>query len=384
VGVASLVSCVGALPPLRAEDVGRKFRLAVGLGFLNGQGKADSDSANVLTLLDSNFGTVDRYRDPRNDSAVFGALEFKPGYLAAVSAQYAFSSMLLVEVSAGYQRTDLGDIEVQAQFDGVEIPDIERFDFRSFQVEAGEVEKAPVQVSLLARFRPRARLNPYLGGGVGYTFVGFEPSDEFNQLSLNLDASQGQAYSVTSAFFGAEGLAQTGDPVHDLDGAHVDIGGTWTWHGAGGLELSFKRKWVAFLDVRYSFSSRQAEVTFDGGGDLGVAVPNLTDYCANPPGSTPPGGEFGTVCPGSTVGEDALRGRYGPVRLTLGGVIDGGRLAPKEDAPSGTDCTDPAQFINCTFVAEPDGRVDPGFYYVQGGRFSYDAFTMLLGVRYTF
>lgn len=382
VGLALIVA--SAVLPLHAEEVGKRFRLSVGLGLLNGQGKAGSDSANALTLVDSSQGAVDLYTDPRNDSAVFGNLEFKPGTYASVSGQYALSSMFLVELSAGYQKTTLGDIEVQAQFDGVPIPDIERFVFQTYQIEAGDVEQVPLQLSMLARFRPRARLNPYLGAGVGYTIVGFEPSDEFNTLSRNMDASQGQKWTVTSAYIGTETLAPTTDPVHDLDGAHVDIEDTWTWHGMGGLELSFKRNWVAFLDVRYSLSSRKASVSFDGPGDLGSAVPNVTDYCANPPGNVPPGGTRQTVCPGSPAGEAALIGEYGPVRVALGGLIDGGHLVPNEGAPPNTDCTNPQQAGQCMFVSEPDGLVDTGFYYVQGGSFAYDAFTLLLGVRYTF
>jgi hypothetical protein len=370
--------------PAQAEEVNKRFRLSVGLGFLNNQGKAESDSANTLFLTDNTASVVDTYTDPRNDSAVFGSLEFQPGPLASISGQYAFTPTLLVELSAGYQKTKLGDIEVQGQFDGVEIPDIERFDFRFYQIEAGDVERVPLELSLLARFRPRARLNPYLGGGVGYTFVGFEPSDELNQLSVNMDGSQGRQFFVTSSYFGTEQLSATTDALHDLDGAHVDIGGTWTWHGMGGLELSFKRKWVAYLDLRYAFSERTAEVSFDGTGDFGTAVPTLTDYCANPPGNVPPGGTRETICPGSQAGAAAFNGEYGPIKVELGGLLDVGRLAPRAGVPGNTDCTNPFNIGLCEFVFEPDGRLDTGYYYAQGGTFSYDAFTMTLGVRYTF
>ena len=35
-------------------------------------------------------------------------------------------------------------------------------------------------------------------------------------------------------------------------------------------------------------------------------------------------------------------------------------------------------------VYEPDGQLDPGFYYAQGGSFKLDAFSMQVGIRYTF
>ena len=86
---------------------------------------------------------------------------------------------------------DVGDIEMQAQFVGVDIPETESFQFSIFRVQAGELERVPIQLSAFARFRPRASFNPYVGGGVGYTIIGFEPSEEFNALSRNLDASRG-------------------------------------------------------------------------------------------------------------------------------------------------------------------------------------------------
>jgi hypothetical protein len=382
IGLTLLLGCF--VVPVQAEDVEKKFRIGLGFGFLNVQDEIASDSANALNLVDSLQSPVDFYRDPRNDSAAFGNLEIKPGGIASLFAQYAVTKTFLVEASVGYQRTSVGDVEVQAQFEGIEIPDIQRFDFAIYRYEVGEIEQIPLQLTFLSRFRPRAKLNPYLGAGFGYTFVGFEPSDEFNQLSVNMDGSQGAHWRISSAFFGNETLAPTTDPIHDLDGATVEFSGTWEGHVVGGLELSFKRKWVVFLDARYTFASRNAAVNFDGGGDLGNSVPLLTDFCANPPGTVPPGGDLDTVCPGSDAGAAAINGLYGPMRVTFGGLVDGGRLVPNPGAPPGTDCSDPIDQGDCVFVLEPDGELDRGFYYAQGGSFKYDAFSLQLGVRYSF
>ena len=379
----TLVACCLFLPA-RAEDVEKKFRIGLGVGFLNAQNSVSSDSANTLTLVDAGLEPVDFYRDPRNDSGAFGNLDINSGALGTVFGQYAVNKIFLIELSVGYQKTDLGDIEVQAQFQGIEIPDLERFRFEIFRLDAGEVEQVPLQLSFLTRFRPRASFNPYIGGGFGYTFIGFEPSDEFNDLSVNMDASQGSHWTVNSAFFGNEALIPSADPLHDLDGARVDIRDTWEWHAIGGVEISFKRKWVAFVDLRYSVSSRKAQISFDGTDDLGVGVPNLTDFCSNPPGSFPPGGDFFTVCPRSEAGNAALAGAYGPTRILIGGLVDGGSLQPDDDAPPNTDCSDPTQARFCTFLPMLDGEVDPGFYYAQGGSFKYDYFSLLVGVRYTF
>ena len=383
IGLALLVGCL--FVPAQAEDVEKKFRIGFGAGFLNAQDSVESDSVNVLNLVDSFLTTVDRFRDPRADSAAFGTLEIKPGPVISLFGQYAVTPIFVIEASVGYQQTELGDVEVQVQFDGMVIPDEQRFDFQVYRYQVGDLEQIPTQLTFLARFRPRATLNPYVGGGFGYTFVGFEPSDEFNDLSVNMDASQGAHWRITSGFSGNDTLSPSTSPNRDLDGARVEIGGSWEAHLVAGLEISFKRSWVVFIDARYSFSSRTAKIGFDGQQDLGVAVPRETNYCANLPGDTPPGGSRETVCPGSVAGEAALNGVYGPTRITYGGLLDGfAGVVPIVGAPPGTDCNDPDQKDYCMNVFEPDGELDPGFYYAQGGEFKYDAFAMQIGIRYTF
>jgi hypothetical protein len=383
VGLTLLVG--GLVLPAQAEDVEKKFRIGFGAGFLNTQDNIPTDSTNNLILVDSFLTPVDAFRDPRSDSAAFGTLELKPGPIATIFGQYAVTRVFVIEASVGYQTTELGDVEVQVQFDGMVIPDTQRFDFQIYRYEVGEVERIPAQLTFLARFRPRASLNPYLGGGFGYTFVGFEPTDEFNELSVNMDSSQGAHYAISSGFFGNDSLGPTPAPIRDLDGAKVEIGGTWEAHLVAGLEISFKRKWAVILDARYSFSSRSATISFDGGGDLGVAVPRLTDYCGNPPGQTPPGGDLDTVCPGSLAGEQAIKGVYGPTRVTYRGLLDEfAGVVARPDAPDGTNCDDPDDRDFCMNVFEPDGELDPGFYYAQGGSFKYDAFSLQVGIRYTF
>jgi hypothetical protein len=383
VGLALLVATF-ALPAL-AEDVEKKFRIGVGAGFLNVQDNVESDAANTLTLSDVYKTPVDFYRDPRNDSGAFGTLEIQPGPLATIWGQYAVSKIFIIEATVGYQKTELGDVEVQAQFDGQLIPDEKRFDFQIYRYQVGDIEQIPVQLNFLARFRPRAKLNPYLGGGLGYTFVGFEPSDEFNTLSVNMDASQGAHYRVTSAWNGSDTIVPANEPVTDLAAAHVEISGTWAAQLVGGLEISIKRHWAIVIDARYSFSSRSVKVGFDDQESLGVAVPRETNYCANVPGDTPPGGTRQTVCPVSEAGLAAINGVYGPTRITYGGLLDGfSGVVPRPGAPANTDCDDPDDRDFCMNVFEPDGELDAGFYYAQGGSFKYDAFSMQIGFRYTF
>ena len=59
-------------------------------------------------------------------------------------------------------------------------------------------------------------------------------------------------------------------------------------------------------------------------------------------------------------------------------------MVPRPEAPPGTDCDDPNDRNLCMNVFEPDGELDTGYYYAQGGQFKYDAFALQVGIRYTF
>ena len=162
------------------------------IGAFMGLDSIDSDSANLLVLV----GPVDNqlsdvFRDPRNDSAVFGALNVDAGPIATVRGQYALTRIFLFEASLGYQKSSISDLELQAQFSGVAPAPNEQFAFAVFRYEAGEIERVPLQLTALARFRPRARLNPYFGGGIGYSLIGFAPSDDLNDISVAMDGSLG-------------------------------------------------------------------------------------------------------------------------------------------------------------------------------------------------
>lgn len=362
-----------ALTPAVAEEVEKKWRLGGSAGFFNTTDTIESDAANVLVLVNQATELVQFYFDPRADSAVFGNLDVKSGPIVNLHLQYAVTKIFLVEASAGYFKGDLGDVEVQAQFDNVEVPEEQDFDFRAFRVPVGEVERVPITLSALARFRPRASFNPYVGGGLGYSIVGFSTDPAFDELSRNMDASLGRFANVTGSFQGNAQLLASG-PVADLKGANVEARDTFEWHLAGGAEYSFKRKWAAYMDVRWTFASRSVEVGFNGSDHLGVPVPNTQDFIF------------------SETGIAAGNGAFGAISVRAGGLVDGGRtiVVPLEGAPVGTDCgTDPNPVTpppDCTFrfIFEPDGELDTGLYYAQGGKVDFDGFSATAGVRYTF
>ena len=359
-----LIAC--ACSVAAAEDVAKKFRIGLSVGGYNNSDEISSDSANVLTLVDEDEVFSRVFIDPRDDSSVFGNLDMKSAGIATLSAQYAVNQIFIIEASVGYSRVDLGEVEVQAQFSLVDVPDMERFNFDWFRIPVGEMERIPLQFTGLARFRPRASFNPYLGAGIGYAFIGFEPTDEFNQLSMNMDASMGGLARLSDATGGTAGLSYpSANQIGPLTGAEVDIRDTFEWHLAGGAELSFKRKWSAYVDLRWTFASRSLYVGFNGGDYLGVAVPQLTDY----------------------EGSEAATTTYGPIQVTTGGLVDGGslQLRPAEGEAPDTDCVENPQDCETFFdPTQPDGVVDLGAYYVQGGSLDYGGIALQFGVRYTF
>ena len=345
-----------------AEDVEKKFRVGLSIGTFNSLDEISSDSANVLLLTDEQFLLVERFIDPRSDSSVFGNLDINPGFMITASGQYALSKIFLIEASVGYQKTDVGDVEVQGQFE-VNLPITLDFDFRTFRIPVGELERVPIRITALARFRPRASFNPYAGLGIGYTLIGLEPTDEFNQLSRNMDASLGAQAGVSSALFGNPDLViPSPTQIGDLTGATLDARDTFEWHLAGGGELSIRRHWALFLDVRFTMSSRSLSVGFNGGKDLGRAVPQLVDFEDSP----------------------AANQEYGPVQITAGGLLDAGSYVPKDPnqdpAPACTTAGEDGVF---DFTAQ-DGKLDTGFYYAQGGSIDYGGVSLEFGFRYTF
>ena len=357
--VLTAAIAVVAMLPAQAEDIEKKWRIGFATGVHNPQDQVVSDAGNALLLFDDNLQVIDAYVDPRNDSGVFGVLDIQPSPVGTFYAQYAPTKTFLVEASIGYTTTDFGDVEVQAQFSGVDVPDFQPFDFSVFRIPVGEIERVPINLTGLMRFRPRASLNPYIGAGLTYALHGFSPTEAFNTLSERMDGASGALASLTPSFTGVPQLITPAPTAAvDLAGAEVEVDDTVEFHMAGGMEYSFKKKWAIIIDARWSFSSRKAKVRFNGGEDLGVAVPQRSDFIDSPAGTT----------------------NYGAMFLPFDGLVDGGALVP--NSPT-VNCAIDAG--NCTFGRSiRDGNPDPGFYYVQGGEVDYGAVTFQVGLRYTF
>jgi opacity protein-like surface antigen len=403
VGSFPVVLCVIALIfslPASAEEVEKKIRVGLSLGQFNTRQSLASDAANIMTIVDANEQFVNYIEDPRNDNAALGELAIRKGTRLTATIQYAINRFFLVEGSAGYQKGDVGAIEMQAEFSGMEIKPIERHKYTVYNLSAGEMTQVPLEITAIARFRPKARFNPYLGAGLGYNLIGFTPSSDLNTLSARLDGLSGGQTRV-SPYPATQ--PQAPSTIGPLSGAKVSADNTFEWHVVGGAEYSVKRKWTIYADLRYETASRSFFLGFNGSNGLGIAVPNRQ----------------------AVQGSDYATGQYGPVLITnpypsKGADTDPGWLAPDVGLVDGGLRVNPeiyegqqvqtpglcsiADISQCVFLrnvdmaaynekykgvegfvpVSPDGKLDPGYYYVNGGSIRYSGTSLQIGVRYTF
>lgn len=343
------VMFLALLGSVRAEEVEKKFRVGLSLGTGGSRGSVESDSANTLTIVNQQGAVTDFIRDPRNDSAALGALKIEPSWRATVSAQYAFTRHFVLEGSVGYQRGDVANVELQAQFPNQTIPTNQSFDFQVYNFRAGTIQQIPVQVTAMARFRPKAMFNPYFGAGLGYIFVSFDPSSQLDEISTNMSRSEGAIATLLSNQGVQSLLAPT--IFQDLTGASISAPSTWEWHLAGGFELSFKKHWAFVADLRYVVAQKEFQIGFDGSSALGVSVPRGVQF-------------------------EGQTGTYGPMFVAVGGLVDVGRNVQTYNPDT--------QLVETKWVFEPDGVPDPGYYYVQGGTLKYDGTVVQVGFKYTF
>ena len=321
--MAPLVACwLLVCWPVAAEDVHKRFRLSLAIGGYQAQDEVTSDSANILTILNDEGEIIARVIDPRNDAGVSGNFEIQPGSIATLAWQYGFTRFFLLEGSVGYNANDVGQIEVNEIRNG------------ATRFSAGKLTRLPVQLTGLWRFRPDHNFRPYVGAGIGYSFVEFDASDGLINLSENLEASSWRQAKIGRTDAGGVITWNNNDPAIPMTGATVQAPDAWEWHITGGAELSFARRWSVLFELRYSKASDSFRLQFDGKDQIGISVPQ-----------------------GQTVdGTDLADGTYGPAWVFPGGVLD----------------------------LDEDGELDPGQYYVTGGELRYDGIAAVIGVRYTF
>jgi len=357
-GTAALV-CGLATGDVRAEEIEKKWRLGVSIGGTSTTDQAQSPSANVRTLFDTDGELFNFIADPRNDSAAFSNFGIEAAVGGQVLASYAFTRNWYIEGSVGYRQATVGNVEVQAQFANAPIPNLQDFGFRIFNLDAGTLKQVPLQFTAGYRFRPKASFNPYLCAGVGYVLNSYSPSDEINQLSVNLENVQAGFAQVTGFLVGGENFLPP-TSFGGLSGIRIEAEDTPEYHFGGGFEVSFKHKWSVFVDARYTVYSGSFRMTVNGSDQLGISVP--ADQVV--------------------IGQPGATGPFGSYLITTGGLLDGGSLVPAITAPPGTDCT--LQPFFCELTGPADGIPDPGHYYVHAGSIRWDGASLQVGVKYTF
>jgi opacity protein-like surface antigen len=321
--MALLVACwLLACWPVAAEDVHKRFRLSLAIGGYQAQDEINSDSANLLTILNDEGEITARVIDPRNDAGVAGNFEIQPGSIATLAWQYGFTRFFLLEGSVGYNANDVGDVEINEIYH-----DPVRF-------SAGKLTRLPVQLTGLWRFRPDSNFRPYVGAGIGYSFVDFDSSDDLIELSGNLEASSWRQAKVERTDVGGVITVPSVPAAIPMTGATVQAPDAWEWHIVGGAELSVARRWSVLVELRYSQASDSFHLQFDGKDQIGISVPQ---------GQTEDGTELSD-------------GTYGPAFIFPGGLLD----------------------------FDGDDELDHGSYYVTGGELRYDGIAAVVGVRYTF
>src|SRR5262245_12031233 len=352
-GAACVLLTIGS--SARAEEIEKKFRIGIAVGGYRINDEQHSPSANVRTLLKPN-GEFDSFlQDPRNDLGAFSDFGLEPQAGLMLSASYAFTRQWYIEASAGVRRGDVGNVELQAQFFGAVTTVEQPFNFTVFNVDGGTIVQVPVEITAGIRFRPKAAFNPFLCGGIGYSFNSFKPSDELNQLSIDLDQSSGGFRSIPQN----GGNFNPAEPAVNLSGITVDVDNAPEWHLGGGFEYTFARNWAFVFDSRYTVYSGKFTMSINGSNELGISVPSDQRFLTDP---------------------DAL-GPFGGIEIATGGLVDGGSLAPAPGFPNANCSVSP---FNCEFTGPRDGVKDPGIYYIHAGSVRYDNISLHLGVKYTF
>ena len=203
-----------------AEEITGRWRFELHLGGVDPGDSIISDADRVTVITDAagrdliisdprpNWMSADETRmsaDTRFDLRVgYGFAAFKNSELYVdVGIGYYTSFLQDIQVAYSLDRNDpnyrpvaAGGLKELAQRYGDPVGFASDIFFRGAGenwegklVDGGQLRLLPVSLNLMLRFRPTKRLNPYIGGGVGYYFVDFTPTAAWTALTEQLDAS---------------------------------------------------------------------------------------------------------------------------------------------------------------------------------------------------
>jgi len=213
--IAVALTALVCLSATNAEEIKGRWRVELQIGGLDPGDSILSDADRGMTVL-LNSGRETFFPDPRPNSLATEEARQSADTRFDLRLGYGIaswkSSELYLDVGLGYYTTFLEDIEVAYSLDRNDGNYYDRFgqrelyqrfgdavgfqndstfveDWDGQRVDGGRFRMLPVSANLLLRFRPTKRMNPYIGGGIGYYFVDFTPSDEWTALANQLDAS---------------------------------------------------------------------------------------------------------------------------------------------------------------------------------------------------
>ena len=210
-------------------------------------------------------------------------------------------------------------------------------------INAGELTQVPVSFNAYMRFRPTKKFNPYIGGGVGWLFVDFEPSEEWTAFSDQMDASfvDSTVYNGLPSRFNV--ARELDGNAHDLKRPAVIADDGFFFELRGGFEWQWKPKIAVFVETSFMWAAEEIIVTVDGKEKFGRATPSI---------SVPDR-------------SDDTFPRGGLPEYIICGGLTGDQVDPDTVIPSGTFCP------------------GAGEYYFNGGRLDHGGFSFQAGIRLT-
>jgi hypothetical protein len=367
-GLAVLFAIVAVTTFTRAEEVKGKFRFSFQVTHYSVEDDIRSNANNTATTREG--GTTRSLTDPRDDDATNEAASIEDDFAWGANVQYGIVGWkwgeLLLEANYNYFESTVEPLEISGAFivedplnfpgGRVFFPDCSKAGkscFALFPTKIGEIDWHHPQLGALLRFRPAKAFNPYVGAGFGYYLADFSRDSELDLFSDNLEASRG---FITDYDFDT-GSIKTNETAKRFEGIVVEVDDDFEYHLVAGAEMTFKKKWTIYLDSRFHWTDGRVRITTDGREEFGQPVPDgPVDFL--------PTSVIGVLIP-----RDDSLGDYGGL-LDVGGLKD-----------------DPESVVPCPQVClldKPDGLLDPGVVYVQGGEIKYGGFTFSFGLRYTF
>ncbi|MDH3284949.1 MAG: hypothetical protein OEQ13_09415 [Acidobacteriota bacterium] len=364
--VPTLVALVLVVPGVIAEEVKGKWRIEIHAGAADPGDEIQSDADNQAAILRSD-GSFDSINDPRFTNT-------KPARLDADSfvelrASYGIHSWkngeIILDIGIGHYDATIEDIEFAFALDRDPAQNVQLSSrkvplFTTELIDGGTLKMIPVSASVVARYRPTKRFNPYVGAGIGYFFNEFNESDEWRTLADALDKSVvGYMGVVPGNLAFRELVVEPGDstlgfPIttiptwvrdlydipfqsttafitgHDMQRPRIDAPDSAFFEVRGGAEWQWRANAAIFGEMRFSWASEEIKITADGREKFGTPVPN---------------GLFNE-------GEEPAPFAGLPAYISSGGIVTG-------QGPQ------------------------PGFYYLNGGVLDFGGFTFTIGLRFT-